>query len=136
MLRNILNIYCKNIFNNFLIAESCRTRTHFFQKLPSPAPAPAPESRNAPVLHSVCALRLCCMYGFFLCNLSLWSLFLLSRRFENLMSLMAKLMNRTQYQKANQPASHLPLNPKTIQAPSLSRINTANYQTHYRIKVL
>ena len=55
MLSNILNIYCKNIFNNFLIAESCRTRTHFFQKLPSPtpapAPAPAPESRNAPVLH-------------------------------------------------------------------------------------
>ena len=27
MLSNILNIYCKNIFNNFLIAESCRTRT-------------------------------------------------------------------------------------------------------------
>ena len=51
MLSNILNIYCKNIFNNFLIAESCRTRTHLFQKLPSPAPAPAPESRNAPVLH-------------------------------------------------------------------------------------
>ena len=51
MLSNILNIYCKNIFNNFLIAESCRTRTHIFQKLPSPAPAPAPESRNAPVLH-------------------------------------------------------------------------------------
>ena len=41
----------KNIFNNFLIAESRRTRTHFFQKLPSPAPAP--ESRNAPVLHSL-----------------------------------------------------------------------------------
>ena len=42
----------KNIFNNFLIAESrrTRTRTHLFQKLPSPAPAP--ESRNAPVLHS------------------------------------------------------------------------------------
>ena len=37
----------KNIFNNFLIAESCRTRTHLFQKLPSPAP----ESRNAPMLH-------------------------------------------------------------------------------------
>ena len=55
MLSNILNIYCKNIFNNFLIAESCRTRTHLFQKLPSlaPAPAPAPESRNAPVLHSI-----------------------------------------------------------------------------------
>ena len=53
MLSNILNIYCKNIFNNFLIAESCCTRTHLFQKLPSPAPAPAPtpESRNAPVLH-------------------------------------------------------------------------------------
>ena len=53
MLSNILNIYCKNIFNNFLIAESGRTRTHFFQKLPSPAPAPAPapESRNAPVFH-------------------------------------------------------------------------------------
>ena len=49
MLSNILNIYCKNIFNNFLIAESCRTRTHLFQKLPSPAPAP--ESQNAPVLH-------------------------------------------------------------------------------------
>ena len=45
----------KNIFNNFLIAKSRRTRTHLFQKLPSPvpapAPAPAPESRNAPVLH-------------------------------------------------------------------------------------
>ena len=47
----------KNIFNNFLIAESRRTRirTLLFQKLPSPAPAPAPapapESRNAPVLH-------------------------------------------------------------------------------------
>ena len=40
----------KNIFNNFLITESRRTRAHFFQKLPSPAPAP--ESRNAPVLHS------------------------------------------------------------------------------------
>ena len=40
----------KNIFNNFLIAESRRTHTHFFKKLPSPAPAP--ESRNAPVLHS------------------------------------------------------------------------------------
>ena len=52
MLSNILNIYCKNIFNNFLIAESCRTRTHLFPKLLSPAPAPAPESRNAPVLHS------------------------------------------------------------------------------------
>ena len=52
MLNNILNIYCKNIFNNFLIAESCRTRTHLFQKLQSPAPAPAPESWNAPVLHS------------------------------------------------------------------------------------
>ena len=56
MLSNILNIYCKNIFNNFLIAESCRSCTHLFQKLPSPAPAPAPapapESRNAPVLHS------------------------------------------------------------------------------------
>ena len=53
MLSNILNIYCKNIFNNFLIAESCCTRTHLFQKLPSPAPAPAlaPEFRNAPVLH-------------------------------------------------------------------------------------
>ena len=49
MLSNILNIYCKNIFNNFLIAESCRTRTHLFQKLPSPAPTP--ESRNTPVLH-------------------------------------------------------------------------------------
>ena len=45
----------KNIFNNFLITESRRTRTHLFQKLPSPAPAPAPapESRNAPVLHSL-----------------------------------------------------------------------------------
>ena len=55
MLSNILNIYCKNIFNNFLIAESCRTCTHLFQKLPSPAPTPAPvpESRNAPVLHSL-----------------------------------------------------------------------------------
>ena len=46
----------KNIFNNFLIAESRRTHTNLFQKLPSPAPAPAtapePESRNAPVLHS------------------------------------------------------------------------------------
>ena len=58
MLSNILNIYCKNIFNNFLITESCRTHTHLFQKLPSPAPtpapapAPAPKSRNAPVLHS------------------------------------------------------------------------------------
>ena len=43
----------KNIFNNFLIAESRRIRTHLFQKLSSsaPAPAPAPESRNAPVLH-------------------------------------------------------------------------------------
>ena len=41
----------KNIFNNFLIAESHRTRTLLFQKLPSPAPMPAPESRNAPVLH-------------------------------------------------------------------------------------
>ena len=41
----------KNIFNNFLIAESRRTRTHLFQKLSSPAPAP--ESRNAPVLHSL-----------------------------------------------------------------------------------
>ena len=47
----------KNIFNNFLIAKSRRTRTHLFKKLPSPAPvpapapAPAPESRNAPVLH-------------------------------------------------------------------------------------
>ena len=53
MLSNILNIYCKNIFNNFLIAESCRTHTHLLQKLPSPAPAPAPapESQNAPVLH-------------------------------------------------------------------------------------
>ena len=51
MLSNILNIYCKNIFNNFLIAESCRTRTHLFQKLPSLAPTP--ESRNAPVLHSI-----------------------------------------------------------------------------------
>ena len=51
MLSNILNIYCKNIFNNFLIAESCRTRTHLFHKLPSPAPAP--ESRNAPVLHRI-----------------------------------------------------------------------------------
>ena len=49
MLSNILNIHCKNIFNNFLIAESCRTRTHFFQKLLSPAPAP--ESQNASVLH-------------------------------------------------------------------------------------
>ena len=41
----------KNIFNNFLIAKSrrTRTRTHLFQKLPSPTPAP--ESRNAPVLH-------------------------------------------------------------------------------------
>ena len=53
MLSNILKIFCKNIFNNFLIAESCRTCTHLFQKLPSPAPAPAPapKSRNAPVLH-------------------------------------------------------------------------------------
>ena len=51
MLSNILNIYCKNIFTNFLIAESCRIRTHLFQKLLSPAPAPAPESRNTPVLH-------------------------------------------------------------------------------------
>ena len=51
MLSNILNIYCKNIFNNFLIVESCHTRTHLFQKLPSPAPAPAPKSQNAPVLH-------------------------------------------------------------------------------------
>ena len=46
----------RNIFNNFLIAESRRTRTHFFQKLPSlapaPSPAPAPASQNAPVLHS------------------------------------------------------------------------------------
>ena len=41
----------KNIFNNFLIAEFRRTRTHLFQKLSSPAPAP--ESRNAPVLHSL-----------------------------------------------------------------------------------
>ena len=41
----------KNIFNNFLIAESHRTRTLLFQKLPSPAPTPAPKSRNAPVLH-------------------------------------------------------------------------------------
>ena len=49
MLSNILKIYCKNNFNNFLIAESHRTRTHLFKKLPSPAPAP--ESRNAPVLH-------------------------------------------------------------------------------------
>ena len=55
MLSNILNIYCKNIFNNFLIAESCRTRTHLFQKLSSPAPAP--ESRNAPVLHRTSSLR-------------------------------------------------------------------------------
>ena len=49
----ILNSLYKNIFNNFLIAESCRTRTHLFQKLPSPAPVPAPtpESRNALVLH-------------------------------------------------------------------------------------
>ena len=39
----------KNIFNNFLIAESRRTCTHLFQKLSSPAPAS--ESRNAPVLH-------------------------------------------------------------------------------------
>ena len=53
MLSNILKIYCKNNFNNFLIAESHRTRTHLFKKLPSPAPAPAPalESRNAPVPH-------------------------------------------------------------------------------------
>ena len=53
MLSNILKIYCKNIFNNFLIAKSCRTRTHLFQKLPSPAPVPvsAPESRNTSVLH-------------------------------------------------------------------------------------
>ena len=55
MLSNILNIYCKNIFNNFLITESCRTCTHLFQKLLSstlaPTPAPAPESRNAPMLH-------------------------------------------------------------------------------------
>ena len=55
MLSNILNIYCKNIFNNFLIAESYRTRTHLFQKLLSPAPAP--ESRNAPVLHRTSSLR-------------------------------------------------------------------------------
>ena len=34
MLRNILNIYCKNIFNNFLIAESCRV----------PHPHPSPET--------------------------------------------------------------------------------------------
>ena len=39
-------MYCKKIFNNFLIAESCRTRTHLFQKLPNPTPAP--ESQNAP----------------------------------------------------------------------------------------
>ena len=39
----------KNIFNNFLIAEFRRTRTHLFWKLSSLAPAP--ESRNAPVLH-------------------------------------------------------------------------------------
>ena len=39
----------KNIFNNFLIAESRRTRTQLFKKLLSPAPAP--KSRNAPVLH-------------------------------------------------------------------------------------
>ena len=39
----------KNIFNDFLIAESRCTRTHLFQKLPSLAPAP--ESRNASVLH-------------------------------------------------------------------------------------
>ena len=51
MLSNILKNINKNTFNNFLIAESRRTRTHFFQKLPNPAPAPAPESRNAPVLH-------------------------------------------------------------------------------------
>ena len=57
MLSNILNIYCKNIFNNFLIAESCRTCTHFFQKLPSPAPAP--KSRNVPVLH-----RYSCKLGY------------------------------------------------------------------------
>ena len=61
MLSNILNIYCKNIFNNFLIAESCRTRTHLFQKLPSPAPAP--ESWNAPVLHREWSK---------LCSLALW----------------------------------------------------------------
>ena len=43
----------KNIFNNFLIAESRNTHIHLFQNLPSPAlaPAPAPESWNAPVLH-------------------------------------------------------------------------------------
>ena len=48
------NIY-KNIFNNFLIAKSRRTRTHLFQKLPSPAPVPAPalESRNAHMLHRI-----------------------------------------------------------------------------------
>ena len=36
----------KNIFNNFLIAESRRTRTHLFQKLLSPAPAPAPTPKS------------------------------------------------------------------------------------------
>ena len=45
------NIY-KNIFNNFLIAKSRRTRTLLFQKLPSPASASAPKSRNAPVLYN------------------------------------------------------------------------------------
>ena len=72
MLSNILNIYCKNIFNNFLIAESCRTCTHLFQKLPSPAPAP--ESRNAPVLHRFTFSRawnlgsiFCSSWAVFLC---------------------------------------------------------------------
>ena len=51
MLSNILKKYCKNIFNNFLIVESCRTHTHIFQKFPSPAPAP--KSRNTLVLHSI-----------------------------------------------------------------------------------
>ena len=56
MLSNILNIYCKNIFNNFLIVKSCRTYTYLFQKLPSPASTPAPESRNALVLHRLSPL--------------------------------------------------------------------------------
>ena len=38
----------KNIFNNFLIAESRHSHTLLFQKLLNPAPAP--KSRNAPVL--------------------------------------------------------------------------------------
>ena len=54
----------KNIFNNFLIAESRRTRTHLFKKLPNPAPAPAPESRNAPVLHSIQESEFCSIWIF------------------------------------------------------------------------